>query len=64
MHFHADLLAALPPQITLLPLPTYAPWSNPVEKVWHWLYAEVLHLPEFTDGWPELWDLVDAWLAQ
>jgi hypothetical protein len=64
VHFHPDLLAALPPQITLLPLPTYAPWTNPVEKVWRWLYAEVLHLHEFTDRWPELWDVVDAWLAQ
>jgi hypothetical protein len=64
VHFHPDLLAALPPQITLVPLPTYAPWTNPVEKVWRWLYAEVLHLHEFTDRWPELWDVVDAWLAQ
>ena len=36
-HFHPELLAALPPQITLVPLPTYAPWTNPVEKVWRWL---------------------------
>jgi hypothetical protein len=64
VHVHPDLLAALPPQITLLPLPTYAPWTNPVEKVWRWLYQEVLHLHEFTDRWPELWDVVDAWLAQ
>lgn len=43
VHFHPVLRAALPPRLTLLPLPTYAPWTNPVEKVWRWLYAEVLH---------------------
>lgn len=64
VHAHPDLLAALPPRITLLPLPTYAPWTNPVEKVWRWLYAEVLHLHEFTDRWLELGQVVDAWLAQ
>lgn len=33
---------ALP--IWLLPQPTYAPWTNPIEKLWRWLKAEVLHL--------------------
>lgn len=64
VHRHPDLLAALPPPLTLLFLPTYAPWTNPAEKLWRWLYAEVLHLHEFTDDWPRLWDVVDAWLTQ
>jgi hypothetical protein len=64
VHFHPIVLAALPPQITLLPLPTYAPWTNPTEKLWRWLYAEVLHLHTFTDYWPALWDAVATWLAQ
>ena len=29
--------------IQLLPLPTYAPWTNPIEKLWRWLRQEVLH---------------------
>jgi hypothetical protein len=64
VHQHPALLAALPDRMRLLSLPTYAPWTNPTEKVWRWLYQEVLHLHEFTDRWPELEDLVDAWLAQ
>jgi transposase len=33
---------ALP--IQLVPLPTYASWTNPIEKLWRWLKQEVLHL--------------------
>lgn len=64
VHAHPQLLAALPPRITLLPLPTYAPWTNPTEKLWRWLAQEVLHLHEFTAHWPVLGATVEAWLAQ
>jgi transposase len=30
--------------IQLLPLPTYAPWTNPIEKLWRWVRQRVLHL--------------------
>jgi hypothetical protein len=30
--------------IQLVPLPTYASWLNPIEKLWRWLKQEVLHL--------------------
>lgn len=30
--------------IQLVPLPTYASWTNPIEKLWRWLKQEVLHL--------------------
>ncbi len=33
----------------LLPIPTYAPWWNPVEKLWHWLRQEVLRQHRFGD---------------
>lgn len=33
---------ALP--IQLVPLPTYASWTNPIEKLWRWLKQAVLHL--------------------
>jgi hypothetical protein len=64
VHFHPALLAALPPQVTLLPLPTYAPWTNPVEKLWRWLKQEVVHLHPHAASWHALWTTVDAWLAQ
>ncbi len=55
VHFHPDVLAALAgTRIVLLPLPTYAPWTNPTEKVWRKLYQEVLHLHEFTSDWAGL----------
>ena len=35
VHQHAELVAALrDSKFTLVPLPTYAPWLNPMEKVW------------------------------
>ena len=63
VHFHPELLAALPPRLELLRLPTYAPWTNPVEDLWHGLAADVLHHHPFADAWPTLQAAVTAWLA-
>jgi hypothetical protein len=43
---------ALP--IQLVPLPTYASWTNPIEKLWRWLRQEVLHLHRLADRLEEL----------
>jgi hypothetical protein len=40
--------------IRLVPLPTYASWLNPIEKLWRWLRQEVLHLHRLADQLPEL----------
>ena len=65
VHFHPDLLAALADTpIRPLRLPTDAPWTNPVEKVWRKLYADVLHLHRFVDAWDALTLTVQAWLNQ
>lgn len=40
--------------IRLLFLPTYASWTNPIEKLWRLLRQEVLHLHRYTDDWPAL----------
>lgn len=40
--------------IRLLPLPTYAPWTNPIEKLWHWLKQIALHHHRFEDNWDGL----------
>lgn len=50
--------------IQLLPLPTYASWTNPTEKLWRWLKQDILHLHRYADRWPELWEEVDRFLEQ
>lgn len=37
--------------IQILFLPTYAPWTNPIEKLWKFVHQEVLHLHRFEDDW-------------
>lgn len=63
VHQQRDLVAALRgSKITLVSLPTYAPWLNPIEKVWRKLYAEVLHLHRWASAWDELQTAVQTWL--
>lgn len=50
--------------IQLLPLPTYASWLNPIEKVWRKLKQERLHLHRKADQWDQLQAVVDAFLDQ
>lgn len=50
--------------IRLLPLPTYASWLNPVEKLWRKLKQEVLHLHPLSDDWEALRKQVDEFLGQ
>lgn len=38
--------------IRILFLPTYAPWTNPIEKLWKLVRQEVLHLHRLEDDWP------------
>jgi transposase len=49
---HPQAVNALP--IQLIFLPTYAPWTNPIEKLWRWLRQTVLHLHRFSDAWTAL----------
>ncbi len=50
--------------IQLVRLPTYAPWTNPIEKLWRWLYQEVLHLHRLADKLGELRAQIDAFLER
>ncbi len=50
--------------IRLLPLPTYASWTNPIEKLWRLLQQEVLHLHRYADDWPGLKQRVWTFLDQ
>jgi hypothetical protein len=49
--------------IRLLFLPTYASWTNPIEKLWRLLKQEVLHLHRYADDWAGLklrvWSFMD-----
>jgi transposase len=63
VHFHQRLLEALEgTKVKLLRLPTYAPWTNPIEKLWRRLKQEVLHQHDFADDWDGLKATITAWL--
>jgi hypothetical protein len=48
--------------IQLVTLPTYASWTNPIEKLWRWAKQKVLHLPPWADDLPLLRSRVAAFL--
>lgn len=50
--------------IQLLAIPTYAPWWNPVEKLWRWLRQEVLRQHRFGDAVRDLRAAVRSFLDQ
>ena len=50
--------------IQLLPLPTYASWLNPIEKLWRYLKQTVLHLHRHSDEWLLLRSLIKTFLDQ
>lgn len=55
VHAHPEVLAeARRLRIALYRLPTYAPWLNPIEKLWRKLKQDVLHHHRLADAWPEL----------
>lgn len=63
VHFHPEILVALSTsKICLLRLPTYAPWTNPVEKVWLRLKQDLLHQHDFVDDWLGLQNAVQDWV--
>jgi transposase len=50
--------------IQLVPLPTYASWCNPIEKLWRWLNQDLLHLHPYADEWQTLQAEVTTFLDQ
>ncbi len=50
--------------LIIVPLPTYASWLNPIEKLWRKLRQELLHNHNKANAWPLLRQQVDAFLAQ
>ena len=50
--------------IQLVPLPTYASWCNPIEKVWRKLRQELTHLHLWAADLPRLRAEIDYFLDQ
>jgi transposase len=66
IHTHEDVLGALKqwPRIEPVWLPTYAPWLNPIEKLWRWLRQDVLKLHRLAGDWSSPRDRVNQFLGQ
>jgi len=66
VHRHDDVTAALDNLKRIEPvwLPTYAPWLNPIEKLWRWLKQDVLKMHRFAADWDELRRRMSAFLDQ
>ena len=66
IHRHPDVQQALQslPRLELVWLPTYAPWLNPIEKLWRWVRHDVLSLHWQADDWDALQQRVHSFLEQ
>ena len=66
IHRHEDVVSALAdlPQIEPVWLPTYAPWLNPIEKLWRLKREQVLTLHRLAGDWDALRKRVNAFLSQ
>lgn len=64
IHYHERVRRAANEQrIELLFVPTYAPWTNPIEKFWDKLKDHELRLHRLSDQWDELCQKVEAFLT-
>jgi transposase len=61
-----DVLTALAdsPRIKPVWLPTYAPWLNPIEKLWRWVRQDVLKMHRGVEDWPRVKQRVHDFLDQ
>jgi hypothetical protein len=66
IHRHEEVQTALKqwPRIEVLWLPTYAPWLNPIEKLWRWLRCDILNMHRLADDFPTLQQRVRDFLNQ
>jgi transposase len=65
VHKHHRVLAAAEQlEVTLLWLPTYAPWTNPIEKLWRWLKQTLVHHHHYADRPDVLQQQVATFLDQ
>ena len=50
--------------IEILQLPTYASWTNPIEKLWRWARQSVIHLHRLSNDWTALQEKVIDFMEQ
>jgi transposase len=63
---HPDVLTAVEryPRIKPVWLPTYAPWLNPIEKLWRWVRQDILKMHRWVEDWPQVKQRVHDFLDQ
>lgn len=66
IHTHPDVLTTLAryPRIKPVWLPTYAPWLNPIEKLWRWVRQDILKMHRWVEDWPLVKQRVHDFLDQ
>ena len=66
IHTHPDVMTALAkyPRIKPVWLPTYAPWLNPIEKLWRWVRQDILKMHRWVEDWPQVKQRVRDFLNQ
>jgi transposase len=66
IHTHPDVRSALEryPRIKPVWLPTYAPWLNPIEKLWRWVRQDVLKRHRWVEDWSQVKQRVPDFLDQ
>jgi putative transposase len=65
VHKHpAVAQAAQEQRIELLYVPTYAPWTNPIEKFWKKFKAQVLRNHRLSEHWEQLREQVEQFLQE
>ena len=63
VHRHARVLAAAQRwHVQLLWLPTYAPWTNPIEKLWRWVRQTRVHQQQDSAAFPDLQQALASFL--
>jgi hypothetical protein len=50
--------------IQFIPLPTYASWLNPIEKLWKWLKKDLIHNHIYANDWTTFKELINTFLTQ
>jgi len=66
IHTHPDVLTAVAayPRIQPVWLPTYAPWLNPIEKLWRGLRQDILKMHRWVEDWSQVKQRVHDFLDQ
>jgi DDE superfamily endonuclease len=63
VHHHEQVKAAAAAErLELHYQPTYAPWTNPIEKLWRWLKQAELYHHRLAGDWEQLKQRVDGFL--